>query len=189
MALSKTQQSTWRSSWTAPCRWCCWSRQSQTWSRNPREETCSPACNLKITVGLYIWRLSGWVRDLPLDSSISEACSHVSLISILTLVRAFCGGGHISPPPFCPALSQRALDQYFEMCVCVSVCLSVCLSPNSRPLIGWATGFWQRFWHPTYPTRCSELGWAVPHSDFLAWLSSATLKISISGVSSRILML
>ena len=31
--------------------------------------------------------------------------------------------------------------------------------------------------------------WVVPHSDFLAWLSSATLKISISGVSSQILML
>ena len=29
----------------------------------------------------------------------------------------------------------------------------------------------------------------MPHSDFLAWLSSATLKIFISGVSSRILML
>ena len=33
-----------------------------------------------------------------------------------------------------------------------------------------------------------ELGWAMPHSDFLAWLSSATLKNFISGVSSRILM-
>ena len=30
--------------------------------------------------------------------------------------------------------------------------------------------------------------WIVPHSDRLAWLSSATLKIFISGVSSRILM-
>ena len=28
----------------------------------------------------------------------------------------------------------------------------------------------------------------MPHSDFLAWLSSATLKIFISGVSSRILI-
>ena len=74
--------------------------------------------------------------------------------------------------PFCPALSKRALDQYFEM----SVYVCVCVSPNSRPLIGRATGFWQFFWHPTYPTRCSELGWAVPHSDIFAWLSSATLK-------------
>ena len=94
---------------------------------------------------------------------------------------------------FCLALSKRALDQYFEMSVCLyvclSVCVSVCLSPISRPLIGRANGFWQWFWHPTYPTRCSELGWAVPRSDFLAWLSSATLKISISGVSSRIWML
>ena len=32
------------------------------------------------------------------------------------------------------------------------------------------------------------LGWAVPHSDFLAWMSNATLKNFISGVSSRILM-
>ena len=86
---------------------------------------------------------------------------------------------------FCPALSKNALDQYSKM----SVCVSVCLSPISRPLIGRANGFWQWFWHPTYPTRCSELGWAVPRSDFLAWLSSATLKISISGVSSRIWML
>ena len=29
----------------------------------------------------------------------------------------------------------------------------------------------------------------MPHSDFSAWLSSATLKIFISGVSSRIFML
>ena len=29
----------------------------------------------------------------------------------------------------------------------------------------------------------------MPHSDFLDWLSSATLKITISGVSSKILML
>ena len=28
--------------------------------------------------------------------------------------------------------------------------------------------------------------WAMPHSDFLAWLSSAALKIFISGVSSQI---
>ena len=81
---------------------------------------------------------------------------------------------------FCPALSKRALDQYFEM--------SVCVSPISRPLIGRAAGFRQWFWHPTYPTRCSELGWAVSHSDFLAWLSSATLEIFILGVSSQILM-
>ena len=75
---------------------------------------------------------------------------------------------------------------------CLSVSLSVSLSVFSvffsRRLIGWYTGFGQWFWQPTYPTRCSELGWAVPHSDFLAWLSSATLKNFISGVSSRILM-
>ena len=66
----------------------------------------------------------------------------------------------------------------------ISVCLCVCLSVFpvffSRRLIRWYTGFWQWFWQPTYPTRCSELGWAVPHSDFLAWLSSATLKKFIS---------
>ena len=28
---------------------------------------------------------------------------------------------------FCPALLKRALDQYFEMSVCLSVCLCVCL--------------------------------------------------------------
>ena len=59
----------------------------------------------------------------------------------------------------------------------------------SRCLIGWYIGFWQWFWNSTYPTRCFELGWAVPHSDFLNWLSSAALKIFISGVSSRMLML
>ena len=58
----------------------------------------------------------------------------------------------------------------------ISVCPSVFPVFFSRRLIGWYTGFWQWFWHPTYPTRCLELGWAVPHSDFLAWLSSATLK-------------
>ena len=41
----------------------------------------------------------------------------------------------------------------------------------------------------TYSSRCLELGWAMPHSDFLAWLSSATLKIFILGISSQILML
>ena len=77
-------------------------------------------------------------------------------------------------------------------CRFLSVCLSVCLFVFpvffSRRAIGWYTGFWLWFWQPTYPSRCSELGWAVPHSDFLAWLSSATLKNFISGVSSRILM-
>ena len=34
-----------------------------------------------------------------------------------------------------------------------------------------------------------EIGWAMPHSDFLAWLSSATLKIIILGVSSQILIM
>ena len=38
---------------------------------------------------------------------------------------------------FCPALSERALNQYFKMSVCVCVC--VCVSPNSMPLIGQTT--------------------------------------------------
>ena len=63
--------------------------------------------------------------------------------------------------------------------LCFFVSLFVCTVFFSRHLIGWYTGFWQWFWHPTYPTRCFELGWAVPYSDFLAWLSSATLKIFI----------
>ena len=37
--------------------------------------------------------------------------------------------------------------------------------------------------------RSTKVLWAMPHSDFLAWLSSATLKNFISGVSTRILML
>ena len=38
-------------------------------------------------------------------------------------------------------------------------------------------------------THTDTKKWKVPHSDRLAWLSRATLKIFISGVSSRILML
>ena len=83
---------------------------------------------------------------------------------------------------FFPALT------YMSISVCLFVCLFVFPVFFLRRLIGWYTGFWQWFWHPTYPTRCLELGWAVPHSDFLAWLSSATLKKFISGVSSRISM-
>ena len=91
---------------------------------------------------------------------------------------------------FCPALTKLTLDLHVNFClfVCLSVCLSVFPVFFSRRLIGWYTGFWQWFCQPTYPCRCSELGWAVPHSDFLAWLSSATLKNFISGVSRRILM-
>ena len=54
-------------------------------------------------------------------------------------------------------------------CQFLSVCVCVCVSFRSffsRCLIGWYTGFWQWFWQPTYLTRCAELGWAVPHSDF-----------------------
>ena len=64
--------------------------------------------------------------------------------------------------------------------VCLFVCLFVFPVFFSRHLIRSYTGSWQWFWQPTYPTRCLELGWAVPHSDFLAWLSSATLKKFIS---------
>ena len=78
------------------------------------------------------------------------------------------------------------------LCVCLSVCVFMCLFVFpvffSRRLIGRYTGFWQWFWHPTYPTKCLELAWAVRHSDFLAWLSSATLRFFSSAVSSRILM-
>ena len=35
-------------------------------------------------------------------------------------------------------------------------------------------------------TLIEPSNWAMPHSDFLAWLSSAALKIFISGVSSQI---
>ena len=37
--------------------------------------------------------------------------------------------------------------------------------------------------------RSTKVLRAMPHSDFLPWLSSATLKYFISGVSTRILML
>ena len=37
--------------------------------------------------------------------------------------------------------------------------------------------------------RSNKVLRAMPHSDFLAWLSSATLKNFISGVLTRILML
>ena len=87
---------------------------------------------------------------------------------------------------FCPALTKVALDLHVNFCL--SVRLFVFPVFFSWRQIGWYTAFWQWFWQPIYPTRCSELGWAVPHSDFLAWLSSATLKNFISGVSSRILM-
>ena len=73
-------------------------------------------------------------------------------------------------PYFCPVLKKVSTG---PTCQRVDVCIS---SIFSRRLIGWYTGFWQWFCHPTYPTRCLELGWAVPHSDFFAWLSSATLR-------------
>ena len=38
---------------------------------------------------------------------------------------------------FCPALSERALDQYFEMCVCLSVCLCVCLCVTNFQASDW----------------------------------------------------
>ena len=41
----------------------------------------------------------------------------------------------------------------------------------------------------TFNPAMQELSKAMPHSDFLAWLSSTTLKIFISGGSSWILML
>ena len=87
---------------------------------------------------------------------------------------------------FCPVLTKLALDLHVNLCLCV--CVFDFPVFFSRRLIGWYTGLWQWFWHPTYPTRCLELGWAVPHSDFLAWQSSATLKNFISGVSSQILL-
>ena len=37
---------------------------------------------------------------------------------------------------FCPALSERALDQHFEMCVCVCVC--VCVSVTNFLASDWS---------------------------------------------------
>ena len=53
----------------------------------------------------------------------------------------------------------------------------------SRLLIGWflAVVLTYRLFRILNPA-IQELGWTMPHSDFLAWLSSATLKIFISGV-------
>ena len=66
-------------------------------------------------------------------------------------------------------------------CQFLSVWVWICVSSFFlRRLIGWYTGFWQWFWHPTYPIRCL---------DVLACLSRDTLKIFISGVSKQILML
>ena len=115
--------------------------------------------------------------------NIVRLCFHLCdlVLNCSPLFYFLSSANEVSTGPTCQFLS-----------VCLSVCLFVCLSVFpvffSRRLIGSYTGFWQWFWQPTYPTRCSELGWAVPHSDFLAWLSSATLKNFISGVSSRILM-
>ena len=104
-----------------------------------------------------------------------------TVLDIFSFVVFLSSANKVSTGPTCQFL-----------CVCVSVCLCVCLFVFpvffSRRLIGWYTCFWQWFWQPIYPTRFSELGWAVTHSDFLAWQSIATLKNFISGVSSRILI-
>ena len=106
------------------------------------------------------------------------------------------------PRPYCIIVLMRSTSNIIVLeflssanevstgptCQFLSFCLRVFPVFFSRRLIGSYTGFWQWFWQPTYPSRCSELRWAVPHSDFLARLSSATLKNSISGVSSRISM-
>ena len=101
-------------------------------------------------------------------------CSQIRHIQIYNWLFFF-----FNVSDFCPALTKLALNLHLNFCV--SVCVSGLFFKACNWMIYW-------FWQPTYPTRCLELGWAVPHSDFLAWMSSATLKNFISGVLSRILM-
>ena len=80
---------------------------------------------------------------------------------------------------FCPALTKLALDLHVNFCLfvlCLFVRLSGLFFKASNWMIYWLLTVVLTVWHPIYPTRCLELGWAVPHSDFLAWLSSTTLK-------------
>ena len=75
-----------------------------------------------------------------------------------------------APPKSTYTSTSPATKRKMNSIVCKSMkgnYFSPALTKSS--LIGWYTGFWQWFWHPTYPTRCLELGWAVSHSDFLAW--------------------
>ena len=74
---------------------------------------------------------------------------------------------------FCPALTELTLDLHVNFCMCSRCCTdSVRTVFFSTHLIGWYTGVWEWFWHPTYPNRCFDLGWAVPHSHFFTLLSS-----------------
>ena len=133
-------------------------------------------------MAMFWWKIAIWSMYHP-KSNKQKKGTLVSPIfkvdekKVSLLFKFLSSANEVSTGPTCQ-----------KKCVCLFVCLSVVPVFFSRRLIGWYTGFWQLFWHPTYLTRCFELGWAVPRSDFLAWLSSATLKIFISGVSSQILM-
>ena len=87
---------------------------------------------------------------------------------------------------------QRAcLHTWFCVCVCVRVCVCGQQIFSSRcdhyQLVA-LPSFLTYYLFRTFNPAMQGLSLAMPHSDFLAWLSSATLKIFILGVSSRILM-
>ena len=134
--------------------------------------------------------LSPLLLKIWLSQFIDKTYLHTHWSSITSAISTFSSDPACCCWCFCPALTKLALDPHVNFCLYICLCVYLFVFPVffSMRLIGSYTGFWQWFWQPTYPTRCLELGWAVPHSDFLAWLSSATLKNFISGVLSRILM-
>ena len=77
-------------------------------------------------------------------------------------------------------------------CQKVNVCVFVCLcsvfpvffcNRHSRLLIDLTLWFLAYRLFRTLNPAIQEIGWAMPHSHFLAWLSSATLKIFIYSLS------
>ena len=102
---------------------------------------------------------------------------------------------------FCPALSERALDQYFKMSVCVSVCLCVCLSVTYFKASDWSKISWRRGgywggWARQGPQICCSMKQRkaalsfAPLRHFLSlicenlifwvWLSHTTLRYATS---------
>ena len=148
----------------------------------------------------YFWQCWKWNKYYW--SPWKPKAVHNTLVLELSLIRSILqilASGYAVSRHFCPALLERALDQYFDMYVCAESYKTqiFCVMPQSdspknypfppkklcigmrtilqdfcpvltksalsksfyfqyflRCLIGWYTGFWQWFWHPTYPTRC-----------------------------------
>jgi len=108
----------------------------------------------------------------------------IRFISLQWMTKFLSSAYVVSPGPTC----RNSLYLFFFLFFFLSVILYPIFSTSN-----WLTPWFLVVvltYHlfRTLNPAIQELGWAMLHSDFLARLSSATLKIFISGVSSRILM-